>query len=114
MWGGGGRPGATLTWPLMLYRLCSYGRVYAAADPYHHTIGPAATYSIGTMVRRLGGLALGTSHDAAARAGGWAGGRALRRTAQTCDQCLGPGGWKDQGLDLSWRWGDLPRHALVQ
>uniref|UniRef100_A0A8C5S5Z0 RNA binding protein fox-1 homolog 3 n=2 Tax=Laticauda laticaudata TaxID=8630 RepID=A0A8C5S5Z0_LATLA len=28
----------------------SYGRVYAAADPYHHTIGPAATYSIGTMV----------------------------------------------------------------
>lgn len=34
--------------------LPSYGRVYAAADPYHHTIGPAATYSIGTMVRRLG------------------------------------------------------------
>lgn len=30
----------------------SYGRVYAAADPYHHTIGPTATYSIGTMVRR--------------------------------------------------------------
>ncbi|EHH25263.1 hypothetical protein EGK_09053, partial [Macaca mulatta] len=28
----------------------SYGRVYAAADPYHHTIGPAATYSIGTML----------------------------------------------------------------
>uniref|UniRef100_H3BGD1 RNA binding protein fox-1 homolog 3 n=1 Tax=Latimeria chalumnae TaxID=7897 RepID=H3BGD1_LATCH len=28
----------------------SYGRVYTAADPYHHTIGPAATYSIGTMV----------------------------------------------------------------
>ncbi|XP_050764231.1 RNA binding protein fox-1 homolog 3 isoform X4 [Gymnogyps californianus] len=27
----------------------SYGRVYATADPYHHTIGPAATYSIGTM-----------------------------------------------------------------
>ncbi|XP_064423462.1 RNA binding protein fox-1 homolog 3 [Latimeria chalumnae] len=27
----------------------SYGRVYTAADPYHHTIGPAATYSIGTM-----------------------------------------------------------------
>ncbi|XP_035890120.1 RNA binding protein fox-1 homolog 3 isoform X4 [Phyllostomus discolor] len=27
----------------------SYGRVYAAADPYHHTLGPAATYSIGTM-----------------------------------------------------------------
>ncbi|KAM6164044.1 RNA binding protein fox-1 homolog 3 isoform 3-T3 [Rhynchocyon petersi] len=27
----------------------SYGRVYAAADPYHHTVGPAATYSIGTM-----------------------------------------------------------------
>ncbi|XP_077019250.1 RNA binding protein fox-1 homolog 3 isoform X3 [Tamandua tetradactyla] len=27
----------------------SYGRVYAAADPYHHTIGPTATYSIGTM-----------------------------------------------------------------
>uniref|UniRef100_G1QGZ3 RNA binding protein fox-1 homolog 3 n=1 Tax=Nomascus leucogenys TaxID=61853 RepID=G1QGZ3_NOMLE len=32
----------------------SYGRVYAAADPYHHTIGPAATYSIGTMVRSPG------------------------------------------------------------
>lgn len=32
----------------------SYGRVYAAAEPYHHTIGPAATYSIGTMVRRQG------------------------------------------------------------
>uniref|UniRef100_A0A3Q4GT25 RNA binding protein fox-1 homolog 3 n=3 Tax=Pseudocrenilabrinae TaxID=318546 RepID=A0A3Q4GT25_NEOBR len=30
--------------------LCSYGRVYATADPYHHTIGPAATYSVGTMV----------------------------------------------------------------
>uniref|UniRef100_A0AAY4AHC0 RNA binding protein fox-1 homolog 3 n=1 Tax=Denticeps clupeoides TaxID=299321 RepID=A0AAY4AHC0_9TELE len=27
-----------------------YGRVYATADPYHHTIGPAATYSVGTMV----------------------------------------------------------------
>uniref|UniRef100_H3D131 RNA binding protein fox-1 homolog 3 n=1 Tax=Tetraodon nigroviridis TaxID=99883 RepID=H3D131_TETNG len=28
----------------------SYGRVYATADPYHHTIGPAATYSVGTML----------------------------------------------------------------
>ncbi|KAM8837551.1 RNA binding protein fox-1 homolog 3 isoform 3-T3 [Spinachia spinachia] len=28
----------------------SYGRVYATADPYHHTIGPGATYSVGTMV----------------------------------------------------------------
>ncbi|XP_044034249.1 RNA binding protein fox-1 homolog 3 isoform X8 [Siniperca chuatsi] len=27
----------------------SYGRVYTTADPYHHTIGPAATYSVGTM-----------------------------------------------------------------
>ncbi|XP_053269307.1 RNA binding protein fox-1 homolog 3 isoform X3 [Pleuronectes platessa] len=27
----------------------SYGRVYATADPYHHTISPAATYSVGTM-----------------------------------------------------------------
>ncbi|KAI4801124.1 hypothetical protein KUCAC02_000050, partial [Chaenocephalus aceratus] len=27
----------------------SYGRVYATADPYHHAIGPAATYSVGTM-----------------------------------------------------------------
>ncbi|XP_053345815.1 RNA binding protein fox-1 homolog 3-like isoform X4 [Clarias gariepinus] len=27
----------------------SYGRVYATADPYTHTISPAATYSIGTM-----------------------------------------------------------------
>uniref|UniRef100_A0A673GL43 RNA binding protein fox-1 homolog n=1 Tax=Sinocyclocheilus rhinocerous TaxID=307959 RepID=A0A673GL43_9TELE len=29
----------------------SYGRVYATTDPYHHTIAPAATYSVGTMVR---------------------------------------------------------------
>ncbi|XP_030646029.1 RNA binding protein fox-1 homolog 3-like isoform X2 [Chanos chanos] len=27
----------------------SYGRVYATADPYHHSIGPAATYSVGTL-----------------------------------------------------------------
>ncbi|XP_026077146.1 RNA binding protein fox-1 homolog 3-like isoform X1 [Carassius auratus] len=27
----------------------SYGRVYATTDPYHHTIGPAAAYSVGTM-----------------------------------------------------------------
>ncbi|XP_030064478.1 RNA binding protein fox-1 homolog 3 isoform X1 [Microcaecilia unicolor] len=27
----------------------SYGRVYAAAEPFHHTIGPATTYSIGSM-----------------------------------------------------------------
>uniref|UniRef100_A0A8C1S0G4 RNA binding fox-1 homolog 3b n=1 Tax=Cyprinus carpio TaxID=7962 RepID=A0A8C1S0G4_CYPCA len=27
----------------------SYGRVYATTDPYHPTIGPAATYSVGTM-----------------------------------------------------------------
>ncbi|RXM33834.1 Casein kinase I isoform delta [Acipenser ruthenus] len=27
----------------------SYGRVYATADPYHHTIGPAAAYSVGTL-----------------------------------------------------------------
>lgn len=32
------------------FPLYSYGRVYATADPYHHTIGPAATYSVGTMV----------------------------------------------------------------
>lgn len=31
----------------------SYGRVYATADPYHHTIGPAATYSVGTMVNHF-------------------------------------------------------------
>ncbi|XP_061605164.1 RNA binding protein fox-1 homolog 3-like isoform X13 [Phyllopteryx taeniolatus] len=29
----------------------SYGRVYATADPYHHTIGPAAAYTVGTMKR---------------------------------------------------------------
>lgn len=28
----------------------SYGRVYAA-DPYNHTLTPAATYSVGAMVR---------------------------------------------------------------
>lgn len=27
----------------------SYGRVYAA-DPYHHTLAPAPTYSVGAMV----------------------------------------------------------------
>ncbi|XP_069039114.1 RNA binding protein fox-1 homolog 1-like [Lepisosteus oculatus] len=28
----------------------SYGRVYAAAaDPYHHSVGPAATYGVGTV-----------------------------------------------------------------
>ncbi|XP_037134823.1 RNA binding protein fox-1 homolog 3-like isoform X8 [Syngnathus acus] len=27
----------------------SYGRVYATADPYHHTMGPAAAYTVGTM-----------------------------------------------------------------
>ncbi|XP_073800186.1 RNA binding protein fox-1 homolog 3 isoform X22 [Danio rerio] len=27
----------------------SYGRVYATTDPYHHSIGPAAAYSVGTM-----------------------------------------------------------------
>ncbi|CAL8262649.1 unnamed protein product [Arctogadus glacialis] len=27
----------------------SYGRVYATADPYHHAVGPAAAYSVGTM-----------------------------------------------------------------
>lgn len=41
----------------------SYGRVYAAADPYHHAIGPTATYSIGTMVRGRASLALGPGCD---------------------------------------------------
>ncbi|XDV12283.1 hypothetical protein PO909_000989 [Leuciscus waleckii] len=36
----------------------SYGRVYATTDPYHHTIGPAATYSVGTMVRQTHTLKL--------------------------------------------------------
>ncbi|XP_056609065.1 RNA binding protein fox-1 homolog 3-like isoform X5 [Triplophysa dalaica] len=27
----------------------SYGRVYATADPYNHTISPATAYSVGTM-----------------------------------------------------------------
>uniref|UniRef100_A0A3Q0R4L0 RNA binding protein fox-1 homolog 1 n=1 Tax=Amphilophus citrinellus TaxID=61819 RepID=A0A3Q0R4L0_AMPCI len=31
---------------------CSYGRVYAA-DPYSHTLTPAATYSVGAMVRLI-------------------------------------------------------------
>lgn len=117
-WGGrsartsrvGGRPVAAPA-PLTLSRLSSYGRVYAAADPYHHTIGPAATYSIGTMVRSLGGLALGTIHEAAAGAGGQ---EALRVTTQTSGQCIGPGGQKDHGLDSSWRWGDLPLCALME
>uniref|UniRef100_A0A4W5RWL6 RNA binding protein fox-1 homolog 3 n=1 Tax=Hucho hucho TaxID=62062 RepID=A0A4W5RWL6_9TELE len=39
----------------------SYGRVYATADPYHHTIGPAATYSVGTMVSPLSSSATMTT-----------------------------------------------------
>lgn len=34
---------------LQLYFLFSYGRVYAA-DPYHHTLAPAATYGVGAVV----------------------------------------------------------------
>lgn len=64
----------------------SYGRVYAAADPYHHAIGPTATYSIGTMVRGRASLALGPGCDEEGTAL-WprAGGQALR-TTQTSDQ----------------------------
>uniref|UniRef100_A0A3B4UTZ4 RNA binding protein fox-1 homolog 3 n=1 Tax=Seriola dumerili TaxID=41447 RepID=A0A3B4UTZ4_SERDU len=40
----------TLNTVSVCFLLHSYGRVYATADPYHHTIGPAATYSVGTMV----------------------------------------------------------------
>ncbi|NXW86454.1 RFOX3 protein, partial [Alopecoenas beccarii] len=47
----------------------SYGRVYAAADPYHHTIGPAATYSIGTMVRAAPAAILCVPVQAAASPG---------------------------------------------
>lgn len=43
-------PGCNLT--VLSYVMCSYsyGRVYAA-DPYNHTLTPAATYSVGAMVR---------------------------------------------------------------
>ncbi|XP_072345221.1 RNA binding protein fox-1 homolog 3-like isoform X2 [Scyliorhinus torazame] len=27
-----------------------YGRVYTTADPYHHALGPAATYGVGTVI----------------------------------------------------------------
>ncbi|XP_062234694.1 RNA binding protein fox-1 homolog 3 [Platichthys flesus] len=42
----------------------SFGRVYATADPYHHTIAPAATYSVGSMVSLLyrGGCSCFTSY----------------------------------------------------
>ncbi|CAB1439167.1 unnamed protein product [Pleuronectes platessa] len=35
---------------ILYYLMCfpSYGRVYAA-DPYNHTLTPAATYSVGAM-----------------------------------------------------------------
>ncbi|XP_075888569.1 RNA binding protein fox-1 homolog 1 isoform X3 [Nelusetta ayraudi] len=33
----------------------SYGRVYAA-DPYNHTLTPAATYSVGAMMPKLGAM----------------------------------------------------------
>uniref|UniRef100_A0A8C0G954 RNA binding fox-1 homolog 3 n=1 Tax=Chelonoidis abingdonii TaxID=106734 RepID=A0A8C0G954_CHEAB len=52
--GGSGALGQAAACPLS-WEMDFYGRVYAAADPYHHTIGPAATYSIGTMVRAGGG-----------------------------------------------------------
>ncbi|KAJ8363688.1 hypothetical protein SKAU_G00125190 [Synaphobranchus kaupii] len=73
----------------------SYGRVYATADPYHHTIGPAATYSVGTMASLYrGGLAQTKrrAHDGsgswktdgprAARAPSILGGGAFRRGAR--------------------------------
>uniref|UniRef100_A0A8B9J8E5 RNA binding fox-1 homolog 3b n=1 Tax=Astyanax mexicanus TaxID=7994 RepID=A0A8B9J8E5_ASTMX len=34
----------------------SYGRVYATADPYHHSIAPTNTYSVGTMVSSCSNL----------------------------------------------------------
>uniref|UniRef100_A0A667WQV3 RNA binding protein fox-1 homolog 3 n=1 Tax=Myripristis murdjan TaxID=586833 RepID=A0A667WQV3_9TELE len=46
----------TVSWSVLflpVFVLLSYGRVYATADPYHHTIGPAATYSVGTMVSMI-------------------------------------------------------------
>lgn len=71
------RPSPPLTRLPPCARLPSYGRVYAAADPYHHTIGPAATYSIGTMVRRRGrpgpGHRLWRGGPGAAAREGWAG-----------------------------------------
>uniref|UniRef100_A0A8B9H7E3 RNA binding protein fox-1 homolog n=1 Tax=Astyanax mexicanus TaxID=7994 RepID=A0A8B9H7E3_ASTMX len=33
-----------------------YGRVYATADPYHHSIAPTNTYSVGTMVSSCSNL----------------------------------------------------------
>uniref|UniRef100_A0A4X1UFN9 RNA binding protein fox-1 homolog 3 n=2 Tax=Sus scrofa TaxID=9823 RepID=A0A4X1UFN9_PIG len=80
----------------------SYGRVYAAADPYHHTIGPAATYSIGTMVRRLRPAALGQSHEVGPPRGRWWG----RAGAQGSDPGLWPGAWKGRGLGRDW--GEFP------
>uniref|UniRef100_A0A3Q1F4X8 RNA binding protein fox-1 homolog 3 n=1 Tax=Acanthochromis polyacanthus TaxID=80966 RepID=A0A3Q1F4X8_9TELE len=48
----------------------SYGRVYATADPYHHTIGPAATYSVGTMQIPLAKNALGQHFNKTVYRGG--------------------------------------------
>ncbi|KAJ8254510.1 hypothetical protein COCON_G00211220 [Conger conger] len=31
----------------------SYGRLYAATEPYHHAISPSPTYSVGTLVSAL-------------------------------------------------------------
>uniref|UniRef100_A0A673GL22 RNA binding protein fox-1 homolog n=1 Tax=Sinocyclocheilus rhinocerous TaxID=307959 RepID=A0A673GL22_9TELE len=41
----------------------SYGRVYATTDPYHHTIAPAATYSVGTMQCAVGQTRLKEGDD---------------------------------------------------
>uniref|UniRef100_A0A2K5QZL9 RNA binding protein fox-1 homolog 3 n=1 Tax=Cebus imitator TaxID=2715852 RepID=A0A2K5QZL9_CEBIM len=73
----------------------SYGRVYAAADPYHHTIGPAATYSIGTMVRSPGPPALGASPNSGAQRCSWGGWRGLGGERPS----LGPG---DFGRRTAW------------
>ncbi|XP_061080197.1 RNA binding protein fox-1 homolog 3-like isoform X4 [Conger conger] len=29
----------------------SYGRLYAATEPYHHAISPSPTYSVGTLIK---------------------------------------------------------------
>uniref|UniRef100_A0A8C8SFQ3 RNA binding protein fox-1 homolog n=1 Tax=Pelusios castaneus TaxID=367368 RepID=A0A8C8SFQ3_9SAUR len=61
----------------------SYGRVYAAADPYHHTLSPAATYSIGTMVRAAPSHL--HSHSALHTLTAAGGGRAARPGRGQCD-----------------------------
>lgn len=86
----------TLSSPSLLFP--SYGRVYAATDPYHHTIGPTATYSIGTMVRTAA-----SNTRRSVLPGGWVG----QEEAEASSQCLALESWEKsiEREGLAWKAG---------